>query len=101
MWQNGVGGGGALAAALVLPPTLILCLVCVAWLGLSCLACFARLASGLSAYDVCLRPWANIGGGTAVPSREVCRLRGRSHPPLIQSACQSAILSSNAEGKRS
>ncbi len=38
---------------------------------------------------------------TAVPSREVRRLRKRSRPWLIRSACQPAILSSNAERNRS
>jgi hypothetical protein len=39
---------------------------------------------------------------SAVPSREVCRLRRRSPcPRLIQSAHQPAILSSNAERNRS
>ncbi len=37
----------------------------------------------------------------AVPSREVSRLRGRSRPQLIWSACQPAVRSSNAEGIRS
>ncbi len=41
--QSGVGGGGALAVALVPPLTLILCSVCVSRLGLSRLAWFESL----------------------------------------------------------
>ncbi len=40
-------------------------------------------------------------GKSAVPSREVCRLRVQSRPRLIRSAHQPAILFSNAEGNRS
>ncbi len=42
-----------------------------------------------------------MAGVFAVPSREVRRLRGRSHLRLIWSARQPAILSSNAERNRS
>ncbi len=64
-WQRGVGGGGALAAVPVSPPTLMLCSVCFARLSSSCLACFSRLASGSSARDACSQPQANIGGEAA------------------------------------
>ncbi len=44
---------------------------------------------------------ARVRAVAAVPSRKVRRLRRRSHPRLIWSAHQPAILSSNAEGNRS
>ncbi len=42
-WHSGIGGGGALAAAPVPPPTLMLCLVCFARLELLGLLCSARI----------------------------------------------------------
>jgi hypothetical protein len=46
-------------------------------------------------------PSASVWVGGAVPSHEVRRLKGRSRPQPIWSACQPAILSSYAEENRS
>jgi hypothetical protein len=65
-WQSGIGGGEAFSVALVPPPTLMLCSVCIAWLGSRHSAHFAQLTSGSLAYAAHLRPRANIKGGAAV-----------------------------------